>query len=264
MKLSRPLVSFDLEVTGLDPEEDRIVEVAAIKLMPDGKKIEKTACINPERPIPAEATEVHGIKDEDVADAPTFRRIARSLWKFLDGCDLTGYNVARFDVPFLAAEFKRCSIEWPAEDAVILDAYSIAVRQESRDLAWALKFYTGKDHSDNHHSALPDAHAALDVLLAQSQKYLVQPESGDVDPVTVEDMQILQSDPDWVDGQGKFKKVDDDVVITFGKHKDRVLKDIPGSYLSWMLKGDFLSDAKQVAREELERRRQAVRLVKEA
>lgn len=255
MKLYHPLISFDLEVTGLDLNDDRIVEIAAVKLMPDGTRISKVARLNPTIPISKGATAVHGISDDDVKDAPTFKAISRSLFKFLDGCDLTGYNIAKFDVPMLAAEFKRVGVEWPSIDAKVIDSFRIVMTQEQRTLSWALKHYTGQDLTDAH-AAMADAEAALSVLLAQEKKFLVQPEPGPNEPVvTLDDMDLLQRDPSWVDSEGKFKRDGDNVVITFGKHQGTPLDKVPGSYLSWMLNQEFPLDAKEVIDEELRRRR---------
>lgn len=249
MQLERPLVSFDLETTGLDPKKDRIVEIATIKLMPSGSHIQKVARLNPEQPIPSEATEVHGIRDEDVADAPTFRRIYKSLFSFLSDCDYTGYNIAKFDVPLLSAEFKRCGTAWPSGDAKIIDSLAIVRRMENRNLEWALRFYCGHD-LDNAHSALPDARAALEVLLEQASRYEAQ------DVATIDN---LQRDPDWADSEGKFRRVQGEVVINFGKHKDLPLSKLRSDYLDWIIGGTFPEDAKQIVSEELERRRMARR-----
>lgn len=242
MKLERPLASFDLETTGLDISKDRIVEIAAVKLMPDGRQISKTARLNPGRPIPKEATEVHGITDEDVKDAPEFRRIAKSLCAFLSNCDLTGYNLARYDVPLLSTEFDRCGIKWPDKDVKIVDAYMILNRMESRDLAWALKFYCGADLVGAH-SALPDAEATLSVLLEQARRY---------DAQDLDSLGDLQRDPNWVDSTGRFTKTPNGIAITFGKHKGTLLKDLGRSYLEWILDSSFPDDVKEVVDKELQ------------
>lgn len=248
MKLERPLVSFDLEVTGLDPTEHRIVEIAAIKLMPDGSSVEKVTLVNPGCKIPPDATAVHGISDKDVENAPLFKQLAVSLLKFFSDCDLTGYNIAAFDIPFLKEEFARCGICWPAtQDLKVLDAFAIVTRQESRDLSWALKFYTDRELGKDAHSALPDAQAALDVVLAQAEKYL----HSEATPAQVD---TLQRSPDWMDSTGKFRSTQDGIVVNFGKHKEQPLNRLASGYLRWMLKESFPTDAKEIARKELDRR----------
>ncbi len=263
MKLTRPLISFDLETTGIDPESDRIVEVACIKLMPDGQVINKIARLNPGMLIPQEATNIHGISDEDVKDAPKFKRIASSLFKFMDGCDLTGYNIVGFDIPLLSAEFRRVGSKWPAADVKVADAYGIVVRKEPRTLEWALKKYCDKE-LENAHSATADAKAALDVLMGQAQeyftissrKYLDAISSGEViEEPSIDDLRDLSRDPDSIDLQGKFKVVDDKATITFGKHKDKSLSDLPLDYLQWMLGGSFFEDVKKLIRDEISDRR---------
>ena len=267
MKLTRPLISFDLETTGIDPESDRIVEIACIKMMPDGqiinKFINKVARLNPTIPIPQAATNVHGINDVHVFDAPTFKRIASSLFKFMDGCDLTGYNIVGFDIPLLSAEFRRVGSKWPAADVKVVDAYGIVVRKEPRDLTWALKKYCDKD-LENAHSATADAKAALDVLMGQAQeyfnissrKYLDAISSGEViEEPSIDDLRDLSRDPDSIDLQGKFKVVGDKATITFGKHNGKSLSELPLDYLQWMLGGTFLEDVKKLIHDEITARR---------
>lgn len=243
--LERPLVSFDLEVTGLT-DNDKIVQIGAIKLMPDGQRIHKEALFNPEMPISKGAEEVHGISDEMVKDAPIFRRVAKSLFRFLSDCDFTGYNLAKFDIPVLSREFAACGMEWPAKDAKILDAFSIALKQEPRDLTWAYKFYCDKQ-LENAHSALPDATASLDILLAQATKY-----QGTTDIIAMDD---LQRDPSWLDIDGKFIETPDGKFCTFGKHKDTRIEDLPLDYLNWILSKDFHYTTKDVVKDELIRRK---------
>lgn len=242
LHIDRPIVVFDLECTGLDTEKDRIVEIAAVKYTPEGKIIEKVARLNPTIPIPADATAVHGISDADVADAPTFDKLANSLFEFFDGCDLGGYNCKRYDVPLLAREFRRLGTKWPAEDVKIIDSLAILSLQERRELKWALQFYAGKE-LQNAHSALADTRATLEILLHQATKYQSS---------TLDQLDSLQRDPSWVDDDGKFQKQGESIVITFGKHQGKSITSIPRDYRRWMLSQySFSRSTKQVIRESL-------------
>ncbi len=156
MILQRPLVSIDLETTGVDTEHDRIVEIAAVKLSPDGTRETRCRRLSPGVPIPEVASAIHGITSDDVADEPVFGRVARGLADFLAGCDVTGYNVKSFDVPLLAAEFARCGIAWPDGDVMIVDAYEIFKCQEPHSLARALAFFCNRDLGDDAHVISPE------------------------------------------------------------------------------------------------------------
>jgi DNA polymerase-3 subunit epsilon len=247
MHLERPLIAFDLETTGLDIKNDRIVEIALIKLRPDETRLEACFTINPCMPIPPSATQVHGITDEDVCESPTFAYFAEELESLFDGCDLTGYNIAAFDVPFLAAEFARVGRRWPAPGTKIVDSWRIAVKQIKRDLQWALRYYCDEFLLDAH-TALADTRAALSVVLAQSHEYA----ASDIDA-----LDALQRDPDWIDADGRFKRTKGGVVITFGKHAGQTVDRVPTGYLQWMLNADFSSEIKDIIQAELDRRRAA-------
>ena len=155
-----PLIFFDLETTGVNLFVDRIVELSVIKIMPDGSRETKTRLINPEMPIPAEATAVHHISDEDVKDAPTFRQLAHSLAIYFEGCDLGGYNVGKFDIPMLTREFSRCGIQFSTAGRRIFDAYTIFCQMEPRNLTAAYKFFCGKK-LEGAHGAAADTQASL-------------------------------------------------------------------------------------------------------
>ena len=178
LDLVRPLAFFDLETTGLDLAIDRIVELAVLKLLPGGAEETLHALINPGIPIPASASDVHGIRDEDVGDKPTFAQIADRLMQFLEGCDLAGFNVIRFDLPLLKAEFTRAGLVWPEEDRNLVDAHVIYQEKERRDLTAAVKFYCGDDLADAH-SALADVRATRRVVEAQIRRYPDLPNSVD-------------------------------------------------------------------------------------
>ena len=234
--LERPLISFDLETTGLNIREDRIVEISCVKIGMDGSRDIRTRRLNPCIPISKEASSVHGITDEDVANAPRFEQIARSLYDFLCGCDLTGFNLEQFDLPMLSNEFERVGIEFPDGPIRIIDARRIYMAKEPRTLAAAYKFYCGED-LDGAHSAEADAIAAAEVLLAQVQRYEDLPA----------DIQALHEfchpqNPDWLDPDGRLLWRDGKVCLGFGKHKHRSLEDLVESeadYLRWIAGANF-------------------------
>lgn len=248
ISLRRPLVCFDLETTGVDVESDRVVQIACVKLHPDGSMEEKERLIHPGRPIPSEATAVHGISDSDVRESLVFPTIARSLLGFLSDCDITGYNVAAFDVPMLTAEFRRCSIQWPApdDDVRVVDAFSIFRLQEPQTLENAHRYYVGEEMQGNAHDALADTKAALGVLLAQVRRYH-QRDS----PPTLADAMEMQRDKDWVDKTGKVKWQGDVAVLNFGKWCGRPLSQIDSGYFSWVIRQDFPADFKDICRNAL-------------
>lgn len=241
LQLKRPLISIDLETTGVNVNDDRIVQIAFVRMEPDGTRATKARIINPARPIPKEATEVHGISNADVDGHPVFAQIAASLAKALSGADVTGYNVRSFDVPLLSAEFKRAGIDWPAEGTLVIDAYEIFKRQEPHRLAQALEFYTGELLGDAAHDAKADATAALDVLLGQASRYAGN-EATQGQGATLEDMRYLSRDPDWIDAEGKVKWKGGVAVINFGKWADQPLQNVDPTYFDWVAKKDFADD----------------------
>ncbi|MBQ1939340.1 MAG: 3'-5' exonuclease, partial [Alistipes sp.] len=170
LKLKRPIVFFDLETTGVNTSSDRIVEISLIKVMPNGEEIAKTRRINPEIPIPPEATAVHGITDEDVKDAPTFKQIARSLAQFLQGCDFGGFNSNRFDLPLLVEEFLRAGVDVDFKRFRFVDVQTIFHKKEQRTLEAAYQFYCDRELK-NAHSAEADTRATYEVLCAQLDRY---------------------------------------------------------------------------------------------
>jgi len=248
LKLDRPLAFFDLETTGIDPATDRIVEISALRISPEGERESRTRRINPERPIPAGATAIHGIRDEDVRDEPTFRQIARGLLEFLGDADLAGFNVARFDVPLLDREFRDCGLDLGLARRRVVDAMTIFHRMERRDLSAAVSFYLGRSH-DGAHAAEADVAATAEVLEAQLERYPELPRA-----VAELDAWTRGGRADGVDGSGKFVWKDGEVVLAFGKHQGqplrRVARENPG-YLEWVVRSDFPDDAKQVASEAL-------------
>jgi len=247
LKLVRPLVVFDLETTGLDVEQDRIVEIATVTLHPDGSRASWARRVNPGRAIPAGATAVHGIRDVDVRDAPPFARLAPELLARLAGADLSGFNVLGFDLPFLAREFGRAGHAFPADGTRVVDALAVYRLRERRDLTAAVAFYCGREHAGAH-GALADSEAAADVLLAQVLRY------PDL-PADVAALQDACRPSGALDFQGKFVWREGEAVFTFGKHANKPLRQVAArdaSYLEWMISsGSFLPDAKAIARDAL-------------
>lgn len=226
--LKRPIVFFDLETTGVDPQMDRIVEFAGARFNPDGTTAEMCILINPGGDIPKEASDIHGIHTVDVKDAPRFSAALPRIVEFIKGCDLAGYNARRFDVPLLQAELARCNHSLDFPSLHIVDAYDIFQRREPRSLVGALRFYCGKEHVDAH-SALADVRATVEVFEAQLERY------KDL-PYDVTELHELFFDEDSVDLGGKLRWVGENVCINFGKHKGTPLKQVPVGYLQWMQK----------------------------
>lgn len=240
LKLTRPLVFFDLETTGTNISTDRIVEISMVKLMPDGSVVEKTRRINPEMPIPAEATAIHHITDEDVANEYTFKQIAASLASQLSGCDLAGFNSNRFDVPLLDKEFERAGINFEFSKARMIDVQTIFHKKEPRTLVAAYRYYCDADLEEAH-SALADTRATMEVLLAQLERY------EDL-PTEVTALSEYARANKNVDIVGRLIYDDQNrEVINFGKYKGRIAEEILASdpsYYDWIMKGDFPRDTK--------------------
>jgi DNA polymerase-3 subunit epsilon len=223
---------------------DRIVEISVQRVDPDGGREGRTRRVNPGRPIPPEATAIHGIRDEDVRDEPEFRRIARGLLDFLGESDLAGFNILRFDVPLLDREFRDSGLDLGLARRRVIDAMTIFHRKEPRHLSAAVAFYLGRDHAGAH-GAEADVAAALDVLDAQLARY------ADI-PRSVVDLDWWCRPPARgaaADVSGKFLWRSGEVVLAFGKHQGRSLRDVAREhrdYLEWMLKQDFPADARRI------------------
>jgi DNA polymerase-3 subunit epsilon len=238
LKLERPIIFFDLETTGTDPERDRIVELAAVKLWPDGRQEEKCRRFNPRMPIPKEATAIHGITDADVKDEPRFAQVAKGIAEYFAGCDLGGYNVINFDIPMLRAELERARQQLDTSQIAVVDAYRIFVTREPRDLAGALSFFCGKAHAEAH-SAMGDVRATLEVLEAQLNRYRDLPRGP-------RDLDNAIRDPEEVDRRGKLKWVDGEVALAFGRHKSKSLRFLAKhepDYIRWMIDNRVAPDA---------------------
>lgn len=273
LNLTKPLVVFDLEATGLDLVNDRIIQISYVKVSPgdkEGEEERKSIFVNPGKPIPAFVQQLTGITDDMVKDAPTFKQLAKQLADSFIGCDFAGFNSDRFDVPMLAEEFLRAGIDFDFSKCRLIDAQNIFHKREPRNLAAAYRFYTGHKMEDDFraHRADQDAEATYRVLMGELDKY---------DPTTVEepsqaltnDMNVLAEESRmnnnvdfagrivWEDVKDKNGKALTDKdgkplrheVFNFGKYKGHVVTDVlhrdPG-YYSWMLNADFTLNTKQV------------------
>ncbi|WP_420318717.1 exonuclease domain-containing protein [Ekhidna sp.] len=252
LNLKNPLVVFDLETTGTNISQDRIVEIAMVKAMPDGTVEEKCRKINPTIPIPHETSLIHGIYDEDVKDEPNFAQIAKSLAQYLEGCDLAGFNVLGFDVPMLVEEFLRANVDFDIENRKIVDAQKIFHLMEKRNLTAAYKFFCDKDLV-NAHSALADTQATYEVLVSQIEKYEGQEAFDGLGKklATIEnDMGKLHdlTTSGRVDLAGRMIYKDGIEVFNFGKHRGKPVSEIlekEPSFYDWVMKGDFPLDTKR-------------------
>ena len=248
LQLKRPLAFIDLETTGINFGTDKIVEIAIVKILPDGSKQVKRKLINPQTPIPPQASDVHGITDDMVKDAPTFKQVANEIKQFLDNCDIGGYNSNRFDIPMLIEEFMRAGLEFSIDGRKMGDVQKVFHMMEQRTLGAAYKFYCGKA-LEGAHSAEIDATATWEILLAQVERY---PGIGD----TVDSIVKFTGEDDIVDFARRFIKVNGVEIFNFGKHKGKpvteVLRTEP-QYYDWMMKGDFAMNTKQKLTEILNR-----------
>jgi DNA polymerase-3 subunit epsilon len=246
LNLKNPILFFDIESTGLNVASDRIVEISALKIMPNGDQEIKTRRINPTIMISPEAQKIHGISNEDVADCPTFKEIAKSLANWMAGCDFAGYNSTRFDVPMLAEEFLRAGVNFDFRKRKLVDVQNIFHKLEQRTLSAAYKFYCDKDLT-NAHSAEADTVATFEILEAQLDKY---------NTVLENDIKFLadfSTKSKFVDYAGRIVLNDkDEPTINFGKYKGKTVESVfknDISYYSWMMNGDFTLDTKQTITE---------------
>ena len=242
LNLARPLIFFDLETTGTNIIHDRIVELSYIKVFPDGKEEKKSRRINPEIPIPAQATAIHHITDEDVKNEPTFRQIAKSLQQIFEGCDIAGYNSNKFDVPLLMEEFGRCGINFDVAGRHFIDVQNIFHKMEQRTLVAAYRFYCGKE-LEGAHSALADTEATYEVLKEQLEKYSELEND-------VEKLAKFSTSGKNLDLAGRIVLDEQDrPVFNFGKHKGKTVKEVlrrEPSFFDWMMQGEFPKNTKDV------------------
>ena len=236
LKLKRPIAFFDLETTGINVAQDRIVEIAILKVSPNGKEETLTMRINPLMPISKESVEITGITDEDVKDCPKFSEVAKEIYTFIDGCDLGGYNSNRFDVPLLAEELLRAEIDFDLSKRKHVDVQVIFHKMEQRTLSAAYKFYCGKELTDAH-AAEADTLATYEVLKGQLDMYSEELEN-DIDILDKFSKQSRN-----VDFAGKVALDENDVeVFNFGKHKGVPVREVfekEPNYYKWMMGADF-------------------------
>jgi DNA polymerase-3 subunit epsilon len=238
--LKRPLAVIDLETTGTNVASDRIIEIAIIKVFPDKTTQSKVKRIQPGMPIPAGSTAIHGIKDEDVKDAPTFKQAAHELKQFMENCDLAGYNSNRFDIPLLVEEFLRADIEFDVSKRKLVDVQRIFHLMEKRTLGAAYKFYCDKQ-LENAHSAEADALATYEILEAQLGRYEQLQED-------IESLADFTKEEDYIDFARRLVMQGGQEVFNFGKYKGRPVRDVlkaEPQYYDWMMKADFPLNTKQ-------------------
>ncbi len=249
LKLDRPLAFVDVETTGLSPYSDRIVELSILKIHPDGTEEYKSHRVNPGIPIPAEATAVHGITDADVAGEPMFQQYAKSIRDFLEGCDIAGFHVIKFDLPCLEAEFARANVEFSRRGRQLVDSKVIYHQRDPRDLQAAYQKYCGKDMVSAH-SAEEDAKASAEVLDGQLEMYEDLPRD-----VTGLCALCYESDENFIDSEGKLVWMKDEAVLNFGKYEGRLLREIVAEhpdYLEWIIRKDFSAEVKGIAMKAME------------
>ena len=240
LHLTKPLAFIDLETTGINLATDRIIEIAIVKVLSDGKRSVKRKLINPQIPIPKQPSDLHGITNEMVKDAPTFKEVAQELKQMLDGCDIAGYNSNRFDIPMLVEEFLRAEVDFDMKGRRLLDVQNIFHKMEQRTLSAAYKFYCNKV-LDGAHSAEIDATATHEILIAQMERY---PDLGtSIDSV----LKLIGEEP-IVDFARRFILENGVEVFNFGKYKGRPVAEVlrvEPQYYDWMMKGDFPQYTKQ-------------------
>lgn len=253
LNLKNPLAFFDLEATGIDTINDRIVEISIVKLMPNGEQETHTHKINPTIPIPKVTTNIHGISDEDVKDKPTFKQMAKTFANILKGCDLAGFNILRFDVPMLVEEFLRAEVDFDISSRKLIDLQRIYHMMEPRTLSAAYKFYCDKE-LEGAHSAEVDTVACVDILKEQVKMYEDREHKDSQGNVTVpvkNDMAALHklSFSNRVDLAGRMVYNDkNEAVFAFGKHRDKKVEDVlkkEPSYYDWIIKNNFPLNTKQ-------------------
>ena len=246
IQLHKPIVFFDLETTGVNITTDRIVEISVVKVFPNGEEMRKTYRINPEMPIPPQATAVHGISDADVAECPKFKQKAKELVEIFSDADIAGYNSNKFDVPLLAEEFIRAGVDFDLKKRNFVDVMSIFMKKELRNLSAAYKFYCNGD-LENAHSANADTEATYEVFKAQVERY------GDIGN-DISEISKFSSYNNNADFMGRLiYDADHRVVINFGKYKGMLLTDVfkkDSAYYDWMMKGEFPLYTKKILTDE--------------
>lgn len=255
LSLKNPIVFLDLETTGINVAADRIVEIALLKINPDGSEEEKLMRINPEMHIPEKASNIHGIYDDDLKDEPTFKEVAKTVANFIEGCDLAGFNSNRFDIPLLAEEFLRAGVDIDMKKRKFVDVQAIFHKMEKRTLVAAYKLYCNES-LENAHSAMADTKATYEVLKAQLDRYQgveYADNDGKKSTPIVNDLEKLSEFSSYdknVDFLGRIVYNENgEEVFNFGKNKgqlvEKVLNEQPG-YYGWIMNGDFPLYTKKV------------------
>lgn len=241
LQLNKPIAVFDIEATGIQIGKDRIVEIAILKVHPDGTQDTFQSRVNPEMPIPLEISEIHGIYDVDVLEEKKLDEVGPQIVSFLEGADLVGYNCKKFDIPFLIEELDRVGIEFDADGCNVIDVQNIFHKKEQRTLSAALKFYCDKDLVDAH-TAMADVTATYDVLMAQLERY------EDLEPSVDFLGEYSVVGPKTLDFARRIGLDKNDVpVINFGKHKGKPVAEVfkkDPNYYNWIMRGDFAKDTK--------------------
>ena len=239
----RPLAIYDIEATGINPRGDRIVDLAVVVISPDGKREQFSWRFNPERPIPPEASAIHGIFDKDVKFSPKFRDKAQEISRVLKDADRAGYNLLHFDIPMLTEEFLRAGVPFTAEGRRVIDAQRVFHKREPRDLSAALRFYCNELHLGAH-GAMDDVLATIRVIEGQFEKYNDLPRE-----IAELDRFCNPRDASWIDTTGKLKWADGEVTINFGRYAGRKLRELAKAepnFLKWMLNKNFPRDVTDV------------------
>ncbi|WJJ96026.1 3'-5' exonuclease [Algibacter luteus] len=242
LNLTKPICFFDLETTGINITNDRIVEISILKVFPNGTQESKTWLVNPEKPIPKEVTEIHGITDEKVANEPTFKELAKEIYDMIKDSDLGGFNSNRFDIPLLAEEMLRAEIDFDMKNRVAIDVQTIFHKMEQRTLSAAYKFYCD-ENLDDAHSAEADTMATYEVLKAQLAKY----DELENDTKFLAEFSSRKKFADFAGFIAYNKKGEE--CFSFGKHKGKLVTEVlekePG-YFGWLLNADFPLYTKKV------------------
>lgn len=246
IQIHKPIVFFDLETTGVNVSTDRIVELSIVKVFPNGNELRKSYRINPEMPIPEQSTAIHHITNEDVANCPTFKQLAKDILQIFVDADIAGYNSNKFDVPLLAEEFIRAGVDFDLKKRNFIDVMSIFMKKEPRTLLAAYKFYCNAN-LENAHSASADTEATYEVFKAQLERY----DDIGKDINEIAKFSTYNTNADFM---GRFIYDDQqNVLINFGKHKGKKLIDVfktDPAYYSWMMNGDFPLYTKKVLTDE--------------
>ena len=239
---------FDIEATGLNRTQDRLIDLSIVVLHPDGRRVPHFFRVHPGMPIPPDSTEIHGIGDEDVKGCPRFEEVVDDIDAAFEGKDLAGYNLLYFDIPLLEEEYRRCGRRFDRDDRRVLDAQKIYHFKEPRDLSAALRYYAGRDHVGAH-GAEADVLATIDVIEGQLRMYDDLPEN-----MEAMDEFCDPRDPDWADRRGMLRWQDGEIFINFGKKAGKSLNELARKdrqFLKWIVKGSFPLDVREIVEAKL-------------